>query len=251
MNDQWTDRLSEFLDGDLDAEETRALEEHLESCESCRGVLHELEQVMQRAHALPDQVPSEDLWEAIAARIEERPVEIPEPRRATRTARPASTPARRRTVSLPVPQLIAACLAVMVVSAAIGWFARPTEAPLSMQSEVGESLLAQDGDGSAVEMEPIDDGLWRESGNEVAAVRWEEAVQDQEAVYRQMRSQIDTTTVRVLEKNLGLLDRSIDEIREARDEDPENPLWNNRLADNLRRKLRLLRWASSISTRET
>jgi hypothetical protein len=66
-----------------------------------------------------------------------------------------------------------------------------------------------------------------------------------------MKSQIDTTTVRVLEKNLGLLDQSIDEIREARDEDPENPLWNNRLADSLRRKLRLLRWASSISTRET
>ena len=79
MNDQWTDRLSEYLDGELAAEETRALEEHLESCESCRAVLHELEQVMQRAHALPDHAPGEDLWEAIAARIEERELEIPDP----------------------------------------------------------------------------------------------------------------------------------------------------------------------------
>lgn len=249
MNDQWTDKLSEYLDGELDAEESRALEEHLEGCESCRGVLSELKLVLRRAHALPDQAPRPELWDAIVTAIEEHPVEIPEPRRTKRPVRRAE--GARRTVSLPIPQLVAACLAVMVLSAAIGWFARPTGGGGVLQPEAGGEFLAEESSSSAVEMEPMNDDLWRESGNEVAAVRWEEAVRDQEVVYRQMVSQIDTTTVRVLEKNLGLLDRSIDEIREARDEDPENPLWSNRLADNLRRKLRLLRWASSISTRET
>lgn len=163
----------------------------------------------------------------------------------------ASIVVRGRTVMLPLPQLIAACLLVMVVSGAIGWYLRPSGEGNERQLIPSGSILAQEGSGPVVGLEPVDDGLWRESGNELAAVRWEEAVNNQEAVYRQMRAQIDTTTVRVLEKNLGLLDRSIDEIREAREDDPENPLWNNRLADNLRRKLRLLRWASSISTRET
>ena len=38
---------------------------------------------------------------------------------------------------------------------------------------------------------------------------------------------------------------------EAQDEDPSSPLLDNRLAESIRRKFRLLRWASNISTRET
>jgi negative regulator of sigma E activity len=250
MNDQWTDRLSDYIDGELAGDELHAIEEHLEGCESCRGILAELRRVIARADALPDHAPSEDLWTAIAARIEEQPVEIPAPRRAPRTVMRSGESAGRRTVVLPVPQLIAACLVVMVISAAAGWSLRPSGGDDTRPVQDGV-IVAQPEQSTRVAIRPMDDGLWQESGNELAAVRWEEAVRDQELVYRQMKSQIDTTTVRVLEKNLGLLDQSIDEIREARDEDPENPLWNNRLADSLRRKLRLLRWASSISTRET
>lgn len=250
MNDQWSDRLSEYLDDELDVDDRRLLEEHLVDCESCRGTLSELRQVLGKARALPDHTPSEELWRAIVAQIEDHPVEVPAPRREARTVRGASKQHMNRGVNLPLPQLIAACLVVMVVSAAIGWYARPVGDD-SLKPIRDGVILAQDRGTPGVKMQPVDDDLWRESGNELAAVRWEEAVRDQEFVYRQMKSQIDTTTVRVLEKNLGLLDQSIDEIREARDQDPENPLWNNRLADGLRRKLRLLRWASSISTRET
>jgi len=251
MNDQWTDRLSEYLDDELDVDERRLLEAHLVDCESCRGTLSELRQVLGKARALPDHMPSEELWSAIVAQIEDHPVDVPEPRRAARSVRSAgNSSSSRRAVNLPLPQLIAACLVVMVVSAAIGWYAHPAGDDALKPVRDGV-ILSQEESTPGVKMRPVNDDLWRESGNEVAAVRWEEAVRDQEYVYRQMKSQIDTTTVRVLEKNLGLLDQSIDEIREARDQDPENPLWSNRLADGLRRKLRLLRWASSISTRET
>ena len=250
MHDQWTDRLSEYLDDELVGEELRAMEEHLEGCDSCRGILGELRQVIARADALPDHAPSEDLWTAIIARIENEPLEIPAPRRAARPVLPSGRGPARRAVVLPLRQLIAACLAVMVISAAAGWWLRPGGDDGIKPIRDGV-IVAQEESTPGVVMQPMDDDVWRESGNELAAVRWEEAVRDQEYVYRQMKSQIDTTTVLVLEKNLGLLDQSIDEIREARDQDPENPLWNNRLADSLRRKLRLLRWASSISTRET
>ena len=94
MNDQWTDRLSDYLDGDLDAEERTGLEAHLMGCENCRETLAGLRRIMARARALEDRTPERDLWNGIAARI------------GTRAAtRPAGLP-RRFTFSL--PQLLAA-----------------------------------------------------------------------------------------------------------------------------------------------
>ena len=39
MTDQWTDRLSEYLDGELLTGERTALEEHLVGCAACRATL--------------------------------------------------------------------------------------------------------------------------------------------------------------------------------------------------------------------
>jgi len=36
MNDQWTDRLSEYVDGGLASGERAALEAHLATCADCR-----------------------------------------------------------------------------------------------------------------------------------------------------------------------------------------------------------------------
>jgi anti-sigma factor RsiW len=52
MNDIWTNRLSEYLDGELDNEERAALEAHLATCGQCYATLGELSQVVTRAKAL-------------------------------------------------------------------------------------------------------------------------------------------------------------------------------------------------------
>jgi anti-sigma factor RsiW len=54
MTDRWMDRLSEYLDGDLAPGERTALEAHLADCHACRSTLHDLRQVVNRAHALVD-----------------------------------------------------------------------------------------------------------------------------------------------------------------------------------------------------
>src|SRR5213596_3490677 len=67
--DQWTDRLSEYLDGDLGIAERAALEAHVASCPACEAILAELRRVVARAQAIDDQPPTTDLWPAIAQQI--------------------------------------------------------------------------------------------------------------------------------------------------------------------------------------
>ena len=47
MSDQWTDRLSGYLDGDLKGSERALLEAHLERCEDCQDTLASLRRVVR------------------------------------------------------------------------------------------------------------------------------------------------------------------------------------------------------------
>jgi len=58
MKDQWTDRLSEYLDGELARPERTTLEAHLASCDACRRTLDELRRVVTNARALDDRPPT-------------------------------------------------------------------------------------------------------------------------------------------------------------------------------------------------
>src|SRR6266576_5439104 len=98
MTDQWTARLSEYLDETLGREEMQALEAHLVDCASCRGVLDELGRVVARASALLDRPPARDIWPAIARGIGQG------------RARAIS-----RRVSFSVPQLLAAGVALVLL----------------------------------------------------------------------------------------------------------------------------------------
>src|SRR2546426_3045288 len=103
MKDQWTDRLSEYLDGELAAPERTALEAHLASCDGCRTTLDELRRVVTNARALDDRPPTADLWPAVAARIGLSPRE---------RARPVV-----RRFFFTVPQLAAASVGLAPLSA--------------------------------------------------------------------------------------------------------------------------------------
>ena len=94
MHDMWTDRLSEYVDGDLPVSERLELERHLEECVSCRTIVAELNDVVARAQRLEDLPPAHDLWPAIA--------------------RSAPRPSRR--VSMSLVELIAASLFVALIS---------------------------------------------------------------------------------------------------------------------------------------
>src|SRR5437660_12045956 len=61
MNDTWTDRLSEYIDGTLGETERGALEAHLAGCAACATALDELPRGEARARALDDRPAAADL----------------------------------------------------------------------------------------------------------------------------------------------------------------------------------------------
>jgi len=62
---------------------------------------------------------------------------------------------------------------------------------------------------------------------------------------------LDPNTVRVIEKNLQIIDTAIGEARRALAADPASPYLNVHLADTMRRKLQLLRQASALVNART
>jgi hypothetical protein len=72
------------------------------------------------------------------------------------------------------------------------------------------------------------------------------AVADLERVLAGRRGQLDSTTVRVIEQNLQVIDRAIAQAQRALEADPASLYLNTHLAQTMRRKLDLLRQAAAL-----
>jgi anti-sigma factor RsiW len=224
MKDQWTDRLSEYLDAELPPADGQALEQHLAGCEACRATLEELRVVVARAGSLEDRSPAADLWPGVAERIG-----------AAGAGRKAGTRWRALRLTLTVPQLAAAAVALMAVSAGGVWLAnsRQAGAPAAAARPVAGSRL------TAVAPVSLSEGPY------------ESAVRDLKRVMDEGRGRLDTATVRVLEQNLRLIDAAIAQCRQALAADPASAYLNSHLADIMQQKLELLRQAARLAAART
>lgn len=227
MTDQWTDRLSEYLDGELPEALRAEVEAHLMHCARCGAVLADLRRVAQQARALEDRPPSHDLWAGIATRIGVTPSEgvpvVPlSPRRS-----------RARGLSFSLPQLAAAGIALMLMSGGAVWLLRPATptAPLSH----GSLPLAPSA-GTAVST----------ASARSATASYDAAVADLQRVLEQGRGRIDPATVQVIERNLAAIDSAIAQAQRAVAADSANLYLNSHLAETMRRKLDLLRRAATL-----
>ena len=226
MSDQWTNRLSEYLDGELTDGERIALEAHLQACGECSGVLADLRQVVTRAQMLENKAPHHDLWPGIAQRIGATAGE-------TRTVDLGSRRGARRW-SFSLPQLAAAGIALMTLSGGAVWLLRSPE----QQNLAPPSAIVPSGNPRAI------NAAVNPRGN--ATQSYAAAVADLERVLASGRGQLDTTTIRVIEQNLAAIDRAIAQAQRALDADPANLYLNTHLAETMRRKLDLLRQAAAL-----
>jgi hypothetical protein len=223
MNDIWTNRLSEYIDGELNATERDALEAHLATCGQCYATLADLREVVARAKSLADREPANDLWAGIRAGMT--------PERGALVARRPVGPSARR-FSFSVPQLLAASIALMLVSGGGAWLSlRERQQPYRETSQRPTT-------DAGVLPKQID---WTQSTDA--------AISDLQVALDQNETRLDTATVRIVRENLAIIDRAIADARAALKKDPGNSYLNFHLADTMRRKVELLRRVNDLAAR--
>jgi hypothetical protein len=79
-----------------------------------------------------------------------------------------------------------------------------------------------------------------------SAAGYDAAVADLERVLEAGRGRLDTTTVRVIERNLATIDRALAQAQRAVAADSANLYLNSHLAETMRQKLELLRQAAAL-----
>ncbi|MBT8488542.1 MAG: zf-HC2 domain-containing protein, partial [Gemmatimonadetes bacterium] len=138
----WTDRLSDFMDGALGSAEHTEVEDHLSGCGACRRTLEELRAVASRAAELGPVEPSRDLWGGIAATIEApvapktagaQVIELPTAgqrrNHGTTRGRDLEEALAPRRFVLSSRQLAAASLALVAATSFVTWSLRGVSAP--------------------------------------------------------------------------------------------------------------------------
>ena len=208
--------LDDYVDGLLSPDEARAVGAHLDACPSCADRAVSLRDLLARAKALAKPVePPERVWTAVERRLKgERSSGRPDVARSrwTRWA------------------LLAAAAVVLVAGTALVTtrllqLSRPVPSPSS-----GPATRAS----APGPLHAGQAGLREERRRLLAA-------------FRARKGRLRPSTVRVVEKNLRIIDRSLADIESALRKDPGNRDLAFLLAGTYRQELDLLRQAVQLS----
>jgi negative regulator of sigma E activity len=258
MHEEWTDKLSEYLDGELSEAERRAVDAHLRECAHCVEVLNDLKRVVARAQATGQSArpPHADLWAGIAERIDARHAPGAGADRRSPVGKVAAFRGRAsRHFAFTLPQLAAAAALVAAVSGGIVWqiagspkglrYDEPAPAIATTSEAVAQPFRAANGGDSAA---PDDTTAARVETVGLADAQYDAAVADLEKALKAGRGRLDPSTVAVVEHNLQIIDQAIGQAREALAGDPANTYLSSHLVETRRRKLDLLRRATALTT---
>ena len=243
-DDPFSDRLSDYLDGeDLSPTERTEIQAHLATCVTCQTTLAELSTVVVRAQSLPDRSPAADLWPGVSERLFGRTDDV--------APAPATLPLTRRAYrrfSFTLPQLVAAGLALMLLSGGLVWVARLGDPRASLPSAVAQ-VAPDEAPPASPAMPPVEDAEPASALSRVAFAdpSYDQAVADLEKMLDTNRRRLDPETVRILEANLQTIDQAIEQSRKALRSDPANVYLNNHFAASRNRKIALLRRASALA----
>ena len=239
IHGEWTDKLSDYLDGELTAGERAAVDAHLLACPECRQTLDELQRVVDTAHGLVPRPPVHDLWTGVAERVA-----------ATPAVDRSVTPFRPRQplrVSFSLPQLAAASLLLAAVSGGLAWQFRGA---VPGAPRASATTAAARGDAPAADANGRPDAGAPEliSTVSLADAQYDAAVSDLEKALEKGRGRLDASTIAIVEQNLQIIDRAIDQARQALEADPANSYLSSHLVETRRKKLDLLRRATALTT---
>ena len=262
--------LPDYLEGTLDDAVGTAVEMHLRECVRCASLVRDIENIRKEASALPDLVPARDLWEGIEARIA-APV-IPLATRPERQRRFAPAWMGVAAAALIVStagityQLTARSLASdQIVSAA------PTiQSSSQTQPQANAGSIPETTNPAVASTSQQVGGNSGGGGSEQIGVAQRAGVparlasqtaqadrSQSEVIYgkeiallqrivSQRKTQLDSSTVAIIEKNLEIIDAAIEQSRAALARDPASMLLSEQLTHALDKKVELLRTAALL-----
>ncbi len=229
----WTERLSEYLDGSLTPAEQAECEAWLSRSAEGRALLEELRMVMAKAKTIPDLPVPASVWAGISAGIKQQPL-VRSADVVPIGAAARSSAGRSRRWSLSPLQLAIAAAALLAVGI---WFG--TRVRTAVRPPVAVIPASDQGLGT-----PVNNP---ERLGQRAEVSYDRAIADLQIVLQHNRSNLDTATVRVLESSLARIDAAIADAQKALDADPSSAYLNDHLSRIKRKKLDLLRQGTSLA----
>jgi len=257
--------LPDYLEGTLEDSPRSSMEMHLRECVRCASLLRDIENIQREAAALPDLVPSRDLWQGIDGRIAAPVIPL--------------APGAERPRRLP-PVLMGIAAAALVVSTAgitylltarsfgtrqPGSVAQVTPSAGVTQSDAGSTPTSSGSLASSPQQVEIGNAAnasrsgpsaprsgipatlvsqTDQTGSSPSDVVYGKEIEMLQQVVSQRKSQLDSSTVAIIEKNLQIIDAAIAQSRAALARDPASRLLSDQLTHALDKKVELLRTAA-------
>jgi anti-sigma factor RsiW len=261
--------LPDYLEGTLDGLLRASVERHLRECVRCASLVRDIENIQNEAAALPDLAPSRDLWQGIAARIAAPVIPL------------AARPARQRGLAPAWMGVAAAALIVttagityMLTARSVGPAQSGTVArikPPDNQTQsnsgsdsgvnpgstapspvnIGVASTQRDGATSRLaqsDVPPRKGGLSARFASDRAHsdLVYGREIDMLQKIVSQRKTQLDSSTVAIIEKNLQIIDAAIEQSRGALAGDPASHLLDQQLTHALDKKVELLRTAAML-----
>jgi len=235
--------LSEYLEGTLDPAARAAVESHATQCGRCAALLADLSAITTAARALPDLEPSRDLWSGIADRIAAPVVPLPG------TARPAAKQPFVRPWYLAPATLAAAAAVLVAATAGVTLVAAHRGQPPANAVASNPAPAARSPETLTEIPAPAPRNVSNKPNAAPAQEIYAREIAQLDSIVRDRRSQLDTATVAVIEKNLRIIDQAIAQSRAALARDPNSGFLHDQLNDVLNQKIALLRTVALLPAR--
>ncbi len=261
--------LPDYLEGTLDDVARTAVEMHLRECVRCAGLVKDIENIRKDAAALPDLAPSRDLWEGIEARIAAPVILLatrPERQRrfapawmgvaaaalivstagitymlTARSLAPDQSASSAPTIPLPSQTLPQASVGTIPAPTNPAVVTATQQAAGNSGGGLGEINVSQRAGVPARVASQTDQADRSQSeriyGREIALLQ---------KIVSQRKTQLDSSTVAIIEKNLEIIDAAIEQSRAALARDPASMMLSEQLTHALDKKVELLRTAALL-----
>jgi len=215
--------INDYVDGTSDPFERNAVETHLATCEVCRQMVDDLQEIKRVTGTLELREPPVRAWGRI-----ERAIKLEQGNDTARSGSYAffGKPGWRKPGT--IPYWLAAA-AVLLLATVVG-----------LRYVPGRNQAGSDGDGVETSASASRAADAIESELRLAESHYENAIKGLEAAAKSDEDALDPRTAATLQKNLAVIDQAISESRAAMRAQPASEPAKQSLIENFKTKIALL-----------